>query len=375
MKKLHALIVLALSLFLTLGAKASGIHYKVITAIGYGTTKPEAVLNAIEEAIKKEYGFFLIAEKSLEDIAIDTNDLSYLKSTFKSKVREKFKGVVNKYSVVYIRPSDGLYEAKVKVFVLKYTPPGISINSRRRIAVYPFKAPSSELSKKLTQFIEDYITQTRKFSVLERNGGLEYYYKEKGIITSEDANPAERLKLKKLAGTDYLLIGEVNNFEVKKQEQGSKFLGITEPGYLINYSISYKVLMFATGQVKYSNTQEGRFFFRTENRKLAEEKALSRVAKKIVNDLLLDIYPPVVIAVQNGLAVVNLGNKAIEEGACYEAFKRGEKLIDPYTGEFLGYNEIKTGVLKIVDVKPKFSEAKVVSGYVIKGSILRPCKH
>jgi hypothetical protein len=132
--------------------------------------------------------------------------------------------------------------------------------------------------------------------------------------------------------------------------------------------------MFSTGQVKYSNEQSGSIFIPGGNEKVVKKKAIDRIAKDIVTDLLLDIYPPVVIAVENNLAVVNIGNRLVSEGACFDIYKKGSKLIDPYTHEVLGYDEIKTWKLVIVDVKPKFSQGKLIKGYVVRGSILRPCK-
>lgn len=375
MKNIKILILILVAIFHGKLAHASGFKYKVIVAEGYGNTKTSAVLNAIEEAIKREYGFFLKAEKFSSDLSIDTDTTSTSVSTFRQKIREKFKGAIDKYSVIYINPvGDGEYEAKVKVFILKYIPPGISINKRRRIAVYPIKSENGELANKLTQFIEDFLTQTRKFSVLERTDLIDVYLKEKDFITSKYANPIEKAKLKKLAGTDYILVGKLNKFKIKSVNVGSQYLGLTEKKFFVLYSVSYKVLMFSTGQVKYSNTLSGKIEVNEKNKWKAKELSLKRIAKRIVYDLILDIYPPVVISEHGNLAVINMGNTVISEGTCFEVFRKGKKLFDPYTKEFLGYEEIKTGKLRIINVKPKFSEGEVIEGYVLKGSILRPCK-
>ncbi len=369
------LLILTIGTLIYSPCWASGLELRKIVVTGYGFSESTAILNGIEEAIKEEYGFFLSEEKFSTSVTGEIQGKFISTSALKREIYQKFKGTVDRHKVLSIikDPDTGNYKAKLIVYVVRYKAPGISINQRRRIAVYPFEATDESVKTLLTQAIVTYLTQSRKFSVLDREN-YKYYKEEKAVITSPDADKRERAKLKHLAGTDYILLGKVDLFSVRPSETGSKFLGLTSTGYTVNYNVSYRVLMFSTGQIKYSNEQTGSIFVPNENERLAKKKAINRIAKDIVSDLLLDIYPPVVIAVENNLAVVNIGNRLVSEGDCFDIYKKGEKLIDPYTHEVLGYDEIKTGRLIIVGVKPKFSQGKLIEGYVVRGSILRPCK-
>jgi hypothetical protein len=356
-------------------AQSSGLKLKRIVVTGYGVSEPAAILNGIEEAIKREYGFFLAEEKFFTSLTGETHGSFLDVNILKSRIYQKLKGVIERYEVISVDRSSDFrgYSVKLAVYVVKYVPPGISINQRRRIAVYPFEAKNITVGKQLTQAVVTYLTHSRKFSVLDREN-YKYYEQEKAVITSSDADKRERAKLKHLAGTDYILIGKVNLFSIEQAQMGSKFLGLGKKGYKISYEVNYRVLMFSTGQIKYSNEQSGIIFVSDSDKRIAEKQAIDKIAKSIVDDLLFDIYPPIVIATESGFAVINIGNRLVSEGACFDVYKKGSKLLDPYTHEFLGYDEIRTGRMIIVDVKPKFSKGKVIEGYVVKGSILRPCK-
>jgi len=370
------LLVLALALFLPFVALGKGFHWKVLVVEGYGPTEKAAIVDALEEAVKREYGFFVKAEKFTSDLVIDEGGSLNGKSVFQSKVKEKFKGTIDRYRVISVTESpDGNYKAILKVYLLKYSPPGISVDHRRKIAIYPFEPSDSEVSKLLTHAVVNFLTQSRKFSVLDREN-FSYYKREKAFILSGNARSCEKLKLRKLAGTDYILVGDVEEFKVEPVVEGSDFLKIKRKGFKVTYAVDYRVIMFATGQVKYSNSQEGEFVIYDVDKDGALKKAVDKVAKRIVYDILLDIYPPVAIDADGESLIINVGNRLVSPGTCFNVYRKGKKLYDPYTKEFIGYDEIKTGKAVITEVKPKFSKAKLIEGYAVKGAILRPtnCK-
>ena len=101
-------------------------------------------------------------------------------------------------------------------------------------------------------------------------------------------------------------------------------------------------------------------------------KAFENIAKKIEEDVVFAIYPPRVIWVKGDTAYVNFGNKSLNVGDKFVVYKRGERLKDPYSGEFLEYTLEKIGVLEITQTFPKYSIGKVIEGRAEVGAILRP---
>jgi hypothetical protein len=81
-----------------------------------------------------------------------------------------------------------------------------------------------------------------------------------------------------------------------------------------------------------------------------------------------------VIWVNGKTAYVNYGNKSLSVGDTFAIYKRGKRLRDPYSGEFLEYTQEKIGVLKITQTFPKYSVGEVIEGHAEVGAILRPYK-
>jgi len=84
-----------------------------------------------------------------------------------------------------------------------------------------------------------------------------------------------------------------------------------------------------------------------------------------------------VIKVDGDELILGQGGDTIKSGDRYNLIKYGERVIDPYTKESLGFSEKKIGVVEILDVQSKKSTAKIVSLTVDKISakdrmILRP---
>jgi hypothetical protein len=83
-----------------------------------------------------------------------------------------------------------------------------------------------------------------------------------------------------------------------------------------------------------------------------------------------------VLQAASGQIFINRGQDGgLEKGDVLNAYRPGEALIDPYTGEKLGTAERKVGKVKVTRVNPKFTIAepiaKKVKEPIQKGDILR----
>ena len=107
---------------------------------------------------------------------------------------------------------------------------------------------------------------------------------------------------------------------------------------------------------------------------VAASAVLDSAAAKMVDELTENIYPPrVTVVLAPGQFVVNRGGNTVIQGDLFEVFATGEQLIDPDTGEPLGQIELSVGIAQIVDVKPKYSVAQLITGDAVlsRGMILR----
>ena len=88
------------------------------------------------------------------------------------------------------------------------------------------------------------------------------------------------------------------------------------------------------------------------------------VKRQVGNIIVESIYPIRIISASKTQAVLGQGGKTIKIGDIYKIYQLGEKMIDPYTKESLGREEIEVGAVKILTVRPKFSDARILESII-----------
>ena len=98
-------------------------------------------------------------------------------------------------------------------------------------------------------------------------------------------------------------------------------------------------------------------------------RAAEETARRVVDVL----YPARVVGLAGKEAVINRGEgTGVAPGQLWEIFAPGGEMIDPDTGESLGCNEVKVGVLRIERVTPKFAAGTLLENRgVRKGFVAR----
>lgn len=77
---------------------------------------------------------------------------------------------------------------------------------------------------------------------------------------------------------------------------------------------------------------------------------------------------PVVVAVNRGQG------GGIKEGDTYDVFALEDEMVDPDTGESLGFSELKVGRIQITRTLAKYSKSDLIGGAARKGDICRPAE-
>ncbi len=391
MKKLFIFLVLLATI------SEAGIEtkkeIKIFDGIGVGTTRENAINNALIEAIGQMKGVYIEKSSASEDAIINSTKGSSATFKFNSNINKLTRGRVNSYKIKNVKQiGEYKYRAvvgikKVKI-TKKYKTPGLNPNKRRKLAVFPFEYKNSyvifnrnedgkQVSDRFTQSLVTKITQARKFTVLDRENS-KYYQAEKNFLLSGNSSKDELLKLGKRLGVDYMVVGKILDLKIGKVTETNN-IGIPETSRLVcNATISYRILMMATQQIKWSETLSKSFNLK-ENRDINSAEAIvaiasDKISSYILENILNNIYPPRIVAVTANNIIVNQGGNSIREGEIFKVFAKGERLVDPYTKEYLGYEEIEAGKIVIKSVKPKVSYARLLEGRVSKGMILRRIK-
>ena len=302
--------------------------------------------------------------------------------------------MINGYKVVDSQKiGAGEWKVTLAVKMLRYKTPGISPNSRRKIAIIPFRTeqasysfrgghiPSLEISRQFTQKLVTEMTQTRRFTVLDREY-MEEFLREKNLVLSADAPVSEQMKIGEVLGVDYLLVGTITEASQKQIPYTIQITGETGYDYSASFIADYRIMVMATRQIKWSDSVTislGDAKIKSMVPSLRPEKIqqslLGKAAQQIVHRAIENIYPIRVVKVQpNGELILNQGGVTVSDGEMLDVFIKGERIVDPYTGESLGSSETWAATIKIVRVIPKMSYARVIKGQLAtiqNGSICR----
>ena len=246
-----------------------------------------------------------------------------------------------------------------------YKAPGLDNKQRRSLAVFNASYGDTRgLGENLKTHIITNLTQSRKFNILDRdNGG--YYEMEKALISSGNAGADEIYKLKNVLGSDYLMIFNIKAAQARTKQSNLTGKNITKA----EVAVDYQVILFATREVKYSNTLTMSVSVKDDLK--SNEAAFKKIADKITSDILNAIYP-LKIANINGQEVVFTQN--LNVGERFDCFSQGKALKDSYTKQGTGDMRVETraGQVEITRADPKLSYAKIIEGQMKEGYICRP---
>jgi TolB-like protein len=367
---------------------------KTVRGKGYGATPEEAVQNALVSIIQQNKGVSIDAKQLQSVTARSTSavvngeevNAQGLDDQMHKQVALATKGVVSNYRVIdQGQGEDRLYWAEVETVFssTKYQTPGLK-NDRRLFAVYPFSVASQTfpvsgrtisgiaVAESLTDAIIAHLVQSRKFGVLQRRD-LAAYAAERSILTSSSADKQERLKLGRLLGADYMLVGAVNGFAADTTGVTSSLTGERLSGGNVEINVSYELMLMATQQIKWADT----LVYRVELPPGAKgdsglQGVFDGLANTVVLDLLENIYPPEIVAVQGNEFVLNMGGKSFAPGDRLDVYARGSMAFDPHTREPLGPLETLAGAIEITRVTAKVAYARAIpNSQVAVGMVCR----
>lgn len=391
MKKLT--IVLLVSLFSGIALSASVVERE---SRGKGKSRSEAIKQALYDAVSQVKGISVSSgdvsinlESSTVGIDVEGGNRTISVDSLEvrgegTSLKTKTSGMVKSYEVLSESIVDGVYEVNLKVFVYVYKSP--LATDRKRLAVMPLRAMSVEynflglkttapemvklLSKKLTSLL----SQTNRFSILDREHIEEFAFEQK-ILLSDAASVKEKAKLSEIMGCDYMLVGTIRRANIKKWTEFSKVIGRKINEYEGDFVFEYSIIAAATSQIWLSdeivlsldNNQVKKLSKRWRPKRLdlkeMRDNFVTLAAKEVLNGIVDSLFPVKVVKVSsNGNVILNQGGKRFAKGQVFDVFDKGDILINPDTGEKIGTEEVRIGQIKVIIVKNAISYAEVISG-------------
>lgn len=233
---------------------------------------------------------------------------------------------------------------------------------------------SVEWSAALANQLNVVLTQTRKFTMLDRSFGKEIDG-ELARLGAANAAPADAVRLNQKLNADYLVVGEISFNNVLAPEVNPITGQVLPRRSSLFAEISYRVLLAPTGQLKWADTVRlDASAFDAGDVLSFISKSTASAASAICAGLMDNILPFEVAAVKSGLLVIGEGGGQLAVGDRFSVCALGDEVTDTRTGEVIDRMEIPVATAEIVSVRPKLSYAKVIEGDASKvavGSRLR----
>jgi len=227
--------------------------------------------------------------------------------------------------------------SRLPVGALTYDPSRVTqVGSRLAIAVLPFdvKGEAQKIELSVTDKLVTQLVNLRRFKVMER-AALEKVLKEQKLQTSGVVDEKTAVNVGKIAGADAIIIGDIS----------------VVGGYA---KVTARVIDTETSETIVAKEEQ------SEGTNVADvERTVGRVAIDIYNEL--PIVEGYVVNQDQDVLYIDIGaEKGIRKGSKCVAFREGDKILHPVTGEVLGSKVTKLGELVVTQVQNKVAATKVV---------------
>jgi hypothetical protein len=199
-----------------------------------------------------------------------------------------------------------------------------------------------------------------------------------GLITPETA-----VKMGKLLGVQYIVIGSVNQFG--QSTGGGSAFGVSINSLNARVSADIRIVKVESGQIVAAENgvgEESSVGVAIANADILptdvefgskgfDETIIGKATVKCVNNLAEKIGEAFgihglegkIIKVAGGKVYINLGkDSGVVPGQVFQVMRKGEEMKDPDTGEVLGSEDTKIGLVKIIEIKDKFCIAEILEG-------------
>lgn len=370
MRRISLVILLLLIYTPFYSFAAGGVEVILVQTEGRGKDKRVAIDDALVQAISQVNGVSIASQtqSALAEVSASANyNLTGLKSqkfegnasssAYAKMISSKTNGMVKSWRVVSESKDGDSYIIKLSVEISKYSQS--EQTKRLRLAVVPFRISKNIQDIKTAQNfenalgteLENYLTQTRRFAMLDRAYLLEQS-KELSFIKDGGTSADELAKLGNRLGTDYLIVGTIEKTSNVISEKKSRVSDKVVTSSSASAKVTFRIIDVPTSQVKFADT------FTINDADL--ESAASSISKKIGNNIVESIYPIRIISINADGLILGQGGNTISIGQKFSVFQLGKPLKDPYTGESLGQEELEVALIEITKTLPKMSNARII---------------
>ena len=356
-------VVLTGTAVISHSAQARGVEIVSVQSQGLGITQRDAVLDGVREAVSMVNGMAIASQTSLAEltteVTTDTDSAFLMSSAFMEQVSTATSGIVEGYDILSSSEdaNTGLVIVELSVRVARYT--ASKQLDRLRMALGAMRidnnvqdrAAATEFAEDLQDGVIDYLTQTRRFAMIDRQLVTETQA-ELNFVATANMSTRELAKLGNQVGTDYLIVLELRDLFTRVSERKMATTNRVRRKTALTSEVGVRIIDVATSQIKFSGT--------VDSLGGKDYRDLARTASRAIGRYIQNaIYPIRIIAIDGDVLTLGQGGKTIKRGERYSLIRLGERLYDPYTKESLGYEETAVGTVMITTVRAKQSKAEI----------------
>lgn len=381
---LRHLLAILLPLFLAGGLLAQ----EAITVRGTGKDERDAIKHALSEAICRANGATLESRSTLRQEVRDV--VTGIETEFTYQTEENVdiitasRGHIRRYDLLSSQPTASGVEVEVRAVVLRFDPENPRPGSKKTVVVERFAvAPGALLldspaegTESLLSRLQDQLTtrvvRSRKFTVLTRKN-LKSIDAELGFLKDREVAPGERVKLGQLLGADYVVSGRIDLLAVHTARETVKLTGYVLESKSAEVRVTMSVYNVGSGAIEWEENYTRNFSWSDDELKrdaaFRDDGAiaismLELGAEDLARRLLTRTFPPKVMLVDTEseapVFFLNAGDSLVAVGDVFELVRRGAPLVDPDTGDVLGYVDRKIGSLQVIGADLKMSRAQLI---------------
>ncbi|MGM0439462.1 MAG: CsgG/HfaB family protein [Patescibacteria group bacterium] len=374
--------LLILSINLTVGAGQVQLEERILT--GYGSSRSEAVINGLIEAIRQVQGLKIEkleeTRSKLKDVMKTENGVKQSKlekvEKFQQQVTTETDGVIEEYEIIkWEKLEQDEWEVLLRVKVPYYKSRTAGADEKSNLAVMPFRVEASKIrsfnlkrvADRISKGISARAVQSDFFRVIDREYGEEWK-EERNLLLEENVASGEMARLGEKLGADYLVVGTLS--EVYSDVQKIDYYGLEVVEYQVNLNADIRVIEFATREIVWADMIKVERSGLKKSSSSREKAIINAVIPELIEDLtrkinygLSDILMPLYIIDLRGEKIyLNQGRGRFTEGERLRVMGAPERIEDPYTDRTRTISGEEKARIKITETKDDYSVAELIEG-------------
>jgi curli biogenesis system outer membrane secretion channel CsgG len=351
------------------------------SAVGYGASAAAATSDAMKNAILQVNGATVDSGSVQVKYGLDVTDgrdsVSLRATEFAEVVAQKSGGAITNFKITDVNEpftKNGQYKVTIQANIAHFTAPDSGKKIKLVVAAPRFDSqsftigsqsvPAAKVAEDIRQQISTALTNTGRFSVLDREIDSDIQ-NELDMIKSGDAPRAETGKLGQALTADVIWTGKISlayNRHVRQLRTSEREL----VSYSGGWAVTQKLVNVATRQIMTADSLQGaapELAPTTMGAGIDAGQVLqnmeTEIAREVVASVIAQTFPITIVSRDGNNAVLSQGGESVKVGARYAVVSMGKEMKDPQTGESLGRVESPCCELVVDKVGPKLSYAHI----------------